>query len=298
VTLETSRVRCIVCGGDVALPRAIRFRKNGFEIARCPSCGLLFRLSLPTEEELAQIYDVSYFCSAVRDATGQGYDDYLGDGALHRDTARRRLERLERFVSRGRLLDVGAAAGFFVAEAAARGWDACGIDIADEMVQWGREHLDVALEKQTLRALEAEPGFFDAVTMWDYIEHALDPAADLQRALELLRPGGVVAISTGDAASLAAKVSGARWHLLTPRHHNYFFTAVSLGRLLNRLGFEVVYEGHPGARYSARYLTHKLRTIVDVAPIRGAGRVLVRSNLGSLPVPINLGDIVTVVART
>jgi SAM-dependent methyltransferase len=297
VTADASTARCLVCGDEVAVPHAVRFRKNGFEIARCPSCGLLFRLSLPTEEELAQIYDSSYFSSTNGAASGEGFQDYLADADQHQDAARRRLERLERFISRGRLLDVGAAAGFFVAEAAARDWDARGIDIAGEMVQWGRNHLAAALERKTIHALDVEVGSLDAVTMWDYIEHTLDPPADLERARELLRPGGVVAISTGDAASLAAKLSGSRWHLLTPRHHNYFFTAASLRRLLTRLGFEVLYEGHPGARYSLRYLSYKLRTLIDVTPVRRVGDLLARSKVGNIAVPVNLGDIVTVVAR-
>jgi 2-polyprenyl-3-methyl-5-hydroxy-6-metoxy-1,4-benzoquinol methylase len=299
VSAETSTetVSCIVCGSEIQLRRAIRFRKDGFDIARCSSCGLMFRGVLPTEEELAQIYDASYFSSAVGDTGGQGYDDYLGEDALHRETAHRRLERLERYVPPGRLLDVGAAAGFFLVEAGARGWDAQGIDIAAEMVDWGREHLGVALERRTLAALDAEPGSIDAVTMWDYIEHALDPRADLAHAYELLRPGGVVALSTGDAASLVAKVSATRWHLLTPRHHNYFFTAASLRRLLGSLGFEVLYEGHPGARYSVRYLTYKLRATIDVSPMRHAAHAVSRSRLGGLKVPMNLGDIVTVIAR-
>jgi 2-polyprenyl-3-methyl-5-hydroxy-6-metoxy-1,4-benzoquinol methylase len=299
VSADTTRetVSCIVCGSEIPLRRAIRFRKDGFDIARCSSCGLMFRANLPTEEELAQIYDASYFSSAVGDTGGQGYDDYLGEDALHRETAHRRLERLERYVPPGRLLDVGAAAGFFLVEAGARGWDAQGIDIAAEMVDWGREHLGVALERRTLAALDAEPGSIDAVTMWDYIEHALDPRADLAHAYELLRPGGVVALSTGDAASLVAKVSATRWHLLTPRHHNYFFTAASLRRLLGSLGFEVLYEGHPGARYSVRYLTYKLRATIDVSPMRRAADAVSRSRLGGLKVPMNLGDIVTVIAR-
>jgi 2-polyprenyl-3-methyl-5-hydroxy-6-metoxy-1,4-benzoquinol methylase len=257
----------------------------------------MFRAELPTKADLAEIYDSSYFRSARADTGGQGYRDYVRDEDVHRDIAQRRLERLERFVPPGRVLDVGAAAGFFVSEAAKRGWDARGIDISAEMVQWGRRRLGVELDRQTLAELEAEPGSFDAVTMWDYIEHALDPRDDLLRARHLLRPAGVIALSTGDAASLTAKVSAGRWHLLTPRHHNYFFTANSLRLFVRRHGFEVVYEGHPGATYSVRYLVHKLSTILNVALVRRLADVIGASAVGPLKVPLNLGDIVTLIAR-
>ena len=127
---------------------------------------------------------------------------------MHRLSARRRLDLLEQLVSRGQLLDVGAAAGFFVDEARKRGWDAAGIDVSEPMVEWGRRELDAPLERQLLADLAG--GAFDALTMWDYIEHALEPAADLRHARELLRPGGVLALSTGDAATLVARASGSR----------------------------------------------------------------------------------------
>jgi 2-polyprenyl-3-methyl-5-hydroxy-6-metoxy-1,4-benzoquinol methylase len=288
---------CIACGSPLSLALSIRFRKDGFAIVRCETCGLMFRAELPTKADLAEIYDSSYFRSGVADTGGQGYRDYVRDEELHREIARRRLERLEHFVPSGRVLDVGAAAGFFVAEAARRGWDARGIDISAEMVQWGRGRLGVELDQQTLAELEAESGSFDVVTMWDYIEHALDPREDLLRARDLLGPSGVIALSTGDAASLTAKVSAGRWHLLTPRHHNYFFTAGSLRLLLRGLGFEVVYEGHPGARYSMRYLAHKLSTIFNVALVRRLADAVGASAVGALKVPLNLGDIVTIIAR-
>ena len=165
---------------------------------------------------------------------------------------------IDRFVPvRGRLLDVGAAAGFFVAEAIRSGWEAEGIDIAPQVVEWGRRELHVPLRVGGVTAVEA-PGAFTVVTMWDYIEHSLDPVGELATSNELLADDGLVALSTGDIESLAARLSRSRWHLLTPRHHNFFFGARTLVRLLERSGFEVVWLGHPGARYSLAHLAYKL----------------------------------------
>lgn len=273
----------------------MRWRKDGYDIVRCPSCGLLARATLPTEAELAELYSLEYFRATSHD--GQGYLDYVGDAELHRETARRRLERLERIHAAGRLLDVGAAAGFFVAEARERGWEAHGIDISAPMVAWGVEQLHVPLAEATLAAAPSERASLDAVTMWDYIEHALDPAADLERVRQLLRPDGVLALSTGDASAVVARISGVRWHLLTPRHHNFFFSFETLRRLLMRTGFTVIGADRSGARYPLRYLAHKARTLVRGALIDRAASALDASRLGSIAVPLNLFDIVTVVAR-
>src|SRR5205823_12194693 len=120
-------------------------RKDGFDLVSCPTCRMLMRASLPAAAELHDIYGPEYF-SYAPDNPVDGYAVYIGDAASHREAARRRLALIDRFAaSRGRLLDVGAAAGFFVEEAIAAGWDAEGIDISSRVVDWGRRELGVPL---------------------------------------------------------------------------------------------------------------------------------------------------------
>jgi hypothetical protein len=235
---------CIVCSSEFALEGHVRWTKDGHDIVRCPSCGLLFRRDLPTQAELAEIYGLEYFKGG-----------------------------------------------------AARGWDASGIDVSEPMVDWGKRTLSAPLERTTLATSGLPAASLDALTMWDYIEHSIDPVGDLERAHELLRPGGVLALSTGDAATLVARLSGSRWHLLTPRHHNFFFTAATLSRLLARSGFAVVTLDHRGSRYPLRYLVHKLRTLVPLGALDTLTGRLAHGRLGAVALPVNLWDIVTVVAR-
>jgi 2-polyprenyl-3-methyl-5-hydroxy-6-metoxy-1,4-benzoquinol methylase len=289
-------IDCVLCGGSFARTGHVRWTKDGYDVVRCPTCSLLFRADLPTQAELDAIYGLAYF-KAEADSGGEGYLDYLADEDVHRSAAERRLDALEDAVPPGALLDVGAAAGFFVDEARKRGWDASGIDISAPMVEWGRRTLDVPLEQASIAEARAGEGSLDALTMWDYIEHSLEPADDLRRAHELIRPGGVLALSTGDAATFVARISGSRWHLLTPRHHNFFFTARTLAELLRRTGFEIEHLDHRGSRYPVRYLVHKLRTLVPSRALDAVTGRVVESRLGSIAVPLNLFDIVTVVAR-
>ena len=287
-------VSCNLCGAAVDRACDRRWLKDGFEILRCPSCGLLFRADSPDPAELTRIYGEPYFRAAAGELHGQGYRDYVADEALHLRTARRRLERLEQLVEGRRLLDVGAAAGFFVAAARERGWDAAGVDVSPEMTAWARERLGVDVATEAFASYEAPDAGLDAVTMWDYLEHSLDPADDLAHAARLLRPGGVLALSTGDADAVVARLSGRRWHLLTPRHHLFFFTRATLLEYLARHGFEPVEIGYPGTSYPLDYVVHKLRTLVDVPLLDSAAERLARMRVA---VPLNLRDIVTVYAR-
>jgi hypothetical protein len=165
------------------------------------------------------------------------------------------------------------------------------------MADFARTRLRVDVDTGSFAAFESEAQAFDAVTMWDYIEHSNDPRGDLRRAAALLAPSGLLAVSTGDVGSLAARVFKRRWHLLTPRHHNFFFTRSSLERAFRDAGFEVLETSYPWSRYSVHYLLHKLRTIGNVGLLQRISTAVARTRLGGLAVPVNLFDVVTVVGR-
>jgi SAM-dependent methyltransferase len=295
-TATTVLETCPLCDQPAPEAEHTVFVKDGFRIVRCANCTLLRRSPVPTDEELLRIYDGDYFREGV-DGDPAGYLDYLRDEELHRLNARKRLRLLERHVAPGSLLDVGCAAGFFVDEARRRGWDVNGIDLSGSMTSWGRAELGLPLQTGPFSSAALPDGSLDLVTMWDYVEHSRDPLTDVAQAAGLLRPGGVLALSTGDAGSLVAKASGRRWHLLTPRHHLFYFTRQSLHLLASKAGLEVISARWLASRYSVRYLAHKARSAADVAPIRILASQLDRSRLGAVAVPVNLYDILTVLAR-
>lgn len=289
-------MRCNLCDTPVSAGQAPHWHKDGYDIFRCRSCGLLFRDPLPTATDLESIYARDYF---IRDegSDADGYADYLSDEAEHRLTARRRVAQLCEARTPGRLLDVGSAAGFFMDEARSAGWDPHGIDVSPDMSAWGREKLGLDIATGLFQSADYPPDSFDAVTMWDYIEHSIDPAADFANAARVLEPGGALMLSTGDAAALVARLSGRRWHLLTPRHHNFFFTVATLSRYLRANGFEAIIAKHPSAHYSLRYMTYKLGTMAPRSrAVRSLGELVAARSIGERSIRFNLGDIVTVSA--
>jgi 2-polyprenyl-3-methyl-5-hydroxy-6-metoxy-1,4-benzoquinol methylase len=293
-------VSCNLCGAVVDASLPARWRKDGFDVVQCPRCALLFRRDLPAGDEVAEIYAEEYFKRPASDAGAQGYLDYLRDEEAHRLSARKRLAWLDRRGVRppGRLLDVGAAAGFFMDEARRSGWEVEGIDVAPSLSGWARERLGLQVLTGEFQGAMFSGEPFDCLTMWDYIEHSVDPMGDFRHALELLGGSGHLVLSTGDAASPVARLSGKRWHLLTPRHHNFFFTAATLRSGLDRAGFDVLESKHLSSPYSLRYCVYKLGTIMPRSRVlRFASRLTSASRLGRVALPVNLGDIVTVLAK-
>jgi 2-polyprenyl-3-methyl-5-hydroxy-6-metoxy-1,4-benzoquinol methylase len=292
-----SVIQCNLCAQAVDRVRHLRWKKDGYDILRCPGCGTLFRADLPTPEALREIYGPAYFADRSDMTGGRGYSDYVSEEANHRVNAATRVKLVERYLPTGRLLDVGCAAGFFLDEARRRGWRVEGIELAVEMAGYARDRLDLFVRPIPFADIELEPDAFDMITMWDYLEHSVDPAGDLRRAALLLRSGGLLAVSTGDTSSMAAQVFRSRWHLLTPRHHNFFFARSSLERAFREAGFEILLVTYASSLYSLQYLAHKLRTLTDWSILSALARKTRQSSFAGIALPINLFDIVTIVGR-
>ena len=142
---------------------------------------------------------------------------------------------------RGRLLDVGAGRGRFVAAALAAGWSAAGVEPSARGVEAAHAAYGVSLSPVSLAETSGE---YEAVTLWHVLEHLEDPDAALAHVASLLAPGGVLLVAVPNLASAQARLGGARWfHLDLPRHRTHF-TPAGLRALLDRHGFAVEREEH------------------------------------------------------
>lgn len=136
------------------------------------------------------------------------------------------------------VLDIGCGFGRTLAFHAARGCRAVGVE-ADEhgVAEARRQGLEV--EHGLFDPARYEAGSFDYVTMDQVLEHAQDPVAFMAGVATVLKPGGVVVISTPNAGGYAARLFGVRWiNWHTPYHLN-LFTRRSLRRLAEETGFSV-----------------------------------------------------------
>lgn len=93
-----------------------------------------------------------------------------------------------------RLLDVGCGYGSFVVAARAAGIDAVGIDLATHELHYARTRRDSDAPAPVARADATRLPFadrtFDAVTLWNVLEHLPDGPATLAEVRRVLRPGG------------------------------------------------------------------------------------------------------------
>lgn len=138
----------------------------------------------------------------------------------------------------GRLLDVGAGDGYFLNAARAGGWQVEGLELSQPRIARAQEWFGLALRCCELRAAPFPPASFDAVSMLQLLEHLHDPRAALTCARELLRPGGLVILSTPNVLAYARKSRAVNsWRI--PRHL-FFFSPRTLVGGVERAGFTVL----------------------------------------------------------
>jgi ubiquinone/menaquinone biosynthesis C-methylase UbiE len=71
--------------------------------------------------------------------------------------------------------------------------------------------------------VNAPDGSFDAVVMWDIIEHTIRPVNALTEVARILKPGGYLFVSTDNVANWLPKTLGKyRWSLAAPMHLCHF----------------------------------------------------------------------------
>jgi SAM-dependent methyltransferase len=138
----------------------------------------------------------------------------------------------------GRLLDIGTAAGAFVAAARKRGWEAEGSEPNRWLAEWGARHYGIQIRQGSVFDQPYEAASFDVVTLWDVIEHTLDPRRMLDHCRSLLKPGGLLVVNYPDIGSWAARAMGRRWLFLTSVHL-YYFDRGTMRRMLESTGFAV-----------------------------------------------------------
>jgi SAM-dependent methyltransferase len=243
--------RCPVCQDAAA---RLRYRLPAFSIYACAACGVVFLWPLPSEEAIRVTFAELYQGAAPTLPELRGYYEHCFDDSPANplvQTYEHWLAAVERYRAPGRLLDVGCGTGLFLAVARRRGWQVTGVDASEDATRYARERF--ALDVQTGDfAVVAERGDrFDAVTMWDIIEHAREPVRLLAAARRTLVPGGVLGLSTPNQRSILDVVAGTLYRLSGGRftaalekfyvdQHFLYFDAKTLTGALGRAGFTVV----------------------------------------------------------
>lgn len=271
---------CPSCGSSA---RDVLYRDPGKSYFRCDACGTVYMLRFSPGRE--NPYKESYFFDEYRRQYGK---TYLEDWPALTALAESRLEVIEALAraSLGRtrglsVLDVGCAYGPFLAAAKARGQEAYGLDASEEAAAYVRRELGIPAASGDFLdpvAAAAFGGPFDALSMWYVIEHfeRLDKA--LRNAAALVRPGGILALSTPSLEGASGRFDRRGFFARSPEDHFTVWEPSKARGILKAYGFRVerirITGHHPERLPGLRYLADKARLNSVDRVLAGAGRLV------------------------
>jgi SAM-dependent methyltransferase len=231
--VRTSVGECRACGGPTG-------GTHDVWATHCRSCGTY--ASTLADQPVTRPLDEVSRCTGLMDIRVQNFERVLDAVATVRD------------LPAARLLDVGAAHGWFVQAARRRGAEAVGIEpdaVVAEIARGGGVPVRLGRFPDDLPSGET----YDVITFNDVFEHLPDPDEVLDRCLERLRPGGCLVLNLPDVRGLGFRLSralrrvGVRgpyerlWQVGFPSPHLWYFSRRGLVSLLNRHGLGVPFVG-------------------------------------------------------
>ena len=216
-------------------------------IIKCSNCNLIYSNPLPIPQDIQQHYGVppeEYWKEEYFDI-----DDTYFQGEL------KQLKSLLEIKSGMKSLDIGAGIGKAMLALSNAGFDAFGIEPSESFFEMAISKNGISTEKLKLSSVENaefEPDFFDFITFGAVLEHLYDPAISIEKALNWLRPGGLIHLEVPSSHWLTGKIFNLLYRLrnldyvsnLSPMHepyHLYEFDLKSFQAHANRQGYSIAH---------------------------------------------------------
>jgi len=214
-------------------------------LLRCSACGQL----------LSQCSEARYWESMQEFDDPQGTLPKAGSEGGRLRRSKKFLDRIAALLGQPpgeiRLLDVGCSSGAFLQAAVKLGFRAEGVEPAPKAAATAQA-AGLKVHRGLLQEAGYADGQFDAITLFEVIEHLQHPQDLLKECRRILRPGGILLVGTGNAGSWSMAALGARWEYLhIARHggHVSFFNPGSMALLAQHNGFSVAALRTRGVRF-------------------------------------------------
>jgi SAM-dependent methyltransferase len=264
---------CRLCG---AAPVSPYMTKKGYPIERCAACG--FAQADTGDLDLNAMYDEEYF------AGGRGHFWHLSDEIrpIHRYLIQRFMPRREQLS----ILEVGPGPAAFMGRCSQEVYPIANYETielspfsAEKIEARGyRVHRGSIGDRQIIADCQ---GRFDWFVGLEVIEHFPDPRAFARAAHQVLRPGGITLLSTGNMRSLKARWEGKKWGYIDPPAHCSFFGDRNIKHLFLETGFSSVQIVRLGEKYidlAIRYGVPALLRVADAIALPGTMMVIARKS--------------------
>jgi len=232
--MEIKIVSCNLCGGNNFEPF---IKRKEAPLSKCQNCGLIFVNPQPSEKDLNKIYQKEYFKGNKQQKKSISYGDYLNQKSAHIKYFNQKIAQIKKIKKKGKILDIGCALGFFLEVAKKAGYKVCGTDISKFAVDYVKKNLKLDVRSGQLEKLKLKSNSFDIVTLFSMFEHIKDPKKLLEETRRILKPKGILLLTTPDGSSFWAKVLGRYWWGYNHKTHLFIFNKKTIRDIFKKIGF-------------------------------------------------------------
>ena len=198
------------------------------------SCGVEFVHPLPSSDTIRKYYDSLKYQTDERYEPGKQKKKNMC-------TWNTRLKQIRSLgYEKGDIIDIGCATGVFLKAAEDTGWSIKGLEISKNAAESARRILGQEKVHQVDLIDYNTQDKWHVATLWALIEHVTNPLKYLEKTRALLRPGGLLALSTINRNSICRAARKSNWRYYNPPEHLFYFTFRSLSAALNRADFRIV----------------------------------------------------------
>jgi 2-polyprenyl-3-methyl-5-hydroxy-6-metoxy-1,4-benzoquinol methylase len=232
--------KCPICN---CIEREILFCRFDINYFQCGDCGCAYVEKFPVDT--SDIYSDENDLKMAKDA-------YLKNVAYRKQRfGSERLGLIGRYLDKlpadSDLLDVGCGTGWFLETAIENGYNVTGLEFGKDLASFTANRLNIRVLTDPLTEIKEDLSF-DVITMFDVIEHVLNPKEVIKSMHHFLNPGGIGVIFTPNLDSFAIQhYLKEQSSSVTPVHHPFIFHKHSLQKLVEGAGFEVVHFSTKGS---------------------------------------------------
>lgn len=243
-------------------------------IVKCSACQVIYVDEKLTQQQVSTYYEVA------NDPL------YFDEQEARRITFQKYLKKIPR---KGKLLDIGTNTGLFVKVALDNNWEAAGLEPNKWGVEYAKKNYGINLVNKPFEKGTFKKESFDVVTMWDVIEHFMNPVLEMKKIYSIVKPGGVFAFSTIDPDSLLAKIMGSKWPWYMEMH-KVFFNQKAAAFFLKKAGFKKIVFSPHFRNLSLGYLATRLEA-VDSTLSKIAIKLITAFGFSEIIVPYYANDL-------
>lgn len=200
---------------------------NNCKFNVCNKCGLYINIPMSQEEILNK--NRNFLLSACKK---DPFNNARIDEAL--DVQMKTLIEFSG-IKNGKVFDVGAASGFFMYAAKLCGWEADGNEISEAAIKWAKSNYNIDIRYGFVEYLDLPNDYYDAVVLWNTLEHTYNPKITLMKCRDILKFNGLLYIKVPN------KITINELNTFYERVHLYEFTTNCLHNNLAKLGFKKIF---------------------------------------------------------